>query len=194
MAVVLAARDLTDAQRDTAMYWRDNPDGVTGLPAGHWMQIAAGQAAHRNLVGAAELLALVGATIADAFTSCWVEKYRTNLLRPVTYIRRVIEPDWNSFVNSPAFPEYTSGHSVGSAAAAHALTHLVGEIGFVDHGAATRGYVPRPFRSFRAAADEAAQSRLLGGIHYPMAIEVGLQQGVHVATTVLHHLQTRHPR
>lgn len=85
-----------------------------------------------DLAGAAEVFALTAISLADAFISCWTKKYRTNLVRPVTYIRNHIDAGWSSFVNSPAFPEYKSGHSVGSAAAAATLTALLGEVGFVE--------------------------------------------------------------
>jgi len=198
MVVVDAQANLTDAQRMTAMYWRDNPDGVTGLPAGHWIGIASAAAedSGKDLGEAAEVLALTAICIADAFTSCWIEKYRTNLLRPISYIRDHINPGWTTFVNTPAFPEYTSGHSVGSAAAAHALTALLGNRSFVDRHSEGRRVTGNPsgttytltarrFASFTAAADEAASSRLWGGIHYPMGISHGLTQGRRVAELVM---------
>ncbi len=202
MAVVEAKANLTDAQRMTAMYWRDNPDGVTGLPSGHWLQAAsaASEDLGKDLGDTAEALTLMAICVADAFTSCWIEKYRTNLLRPITYIRQHIDPTWTTFVNTPAFPEYTSGHSVSSAAAAHALTTLLGNRPFVDRHSEGRVVTGNPvvngtptpftltarrFESFTHAADEAAISRLYGGIHYPMGITNGLTQGRRVAELVL---------
>ena len=195
------SKTVTTAQRETALYWRDNPDGVTGLPAGHWLQIAGSVTTDMGsgLGETARILALSAICTADGFTSCWIEKYRSNLLRPVTYIKAYIDPAWNSIVNSPAFPEYTSGHSVGSGAAAEALATLVGERSFTDYGAAGRviegvTLQPRTFQSFTGAADEAAVSRIYGGIHYPMGIENGVPQGRHVAKLVLAALRTtRHP-
>lgn len=183
---------LTDEQRATALYWRDNPDGSTGLPSGHWMLIATQVITDRGLdLGrAAEVLALVGIALADGFSSCWREKYRSNLLRPVTYIQRYIDPNWASSVNSPAFPEYTSGHSVGSGAAAEVLTAVFGRTRFTDTAVEFTGHTPRTFSSFAEAADEAAISRLYGGIHYPMAIENGLDQGRCVGRAVMASLRT----
>ena len=185
---------VTDEERQLALFWRDNPDGSTGLPSGHWHSIAAGVIADQGLMldRAAEVMTLTAIATADGFTSCWTEKYQTNLLRPVTYVQRIIDPSWNTFVNSPAFPEYTSGHSVGSAAAAETLTHLLGDgIGFVDTIGRQNGYPDRTFRSFREAAEEAALSRLWGSIHYPMGIEEGLIQGRHVADLVVARVRTR---
>ncbi|MDH4117277.1 MAG: vanadium-dependent haloperoxidase [Acidimicrobiia bacterium] len=184
---------LTDAQRDTAMFWRDNPDGSTGLPSGHWAltETILIRDLGMSLAAAAEMLAVVGVAVADGFTSCWTEKYRTNLLRPVTYILRHIDPAWASFVNSPAFPEYTSGHSVGSGAAAEAITALVGSISYTDDTGLDRGFAARTFTDVWEAAHEAAVSRLYGGIHYPMAITVGVEQGIQVARKVLERAKTR---
>jgi len=179
---------LDDRNRAIALYWRDNPDGSTGLPAGHWMLIACDVIDDLELTldRAAEVLVLLGLCLADGFTSCWTEKYQTNLLRPVTYIQRYIDPNWQSFVNSPAFPEYTSGHSVGSAAAAAALTASLGSIPFTDRSSPlSKGLEPQRYGSFWEAAEEAAGSRLAGGIHYPMGIDEGITQGAAVAGKVL---------
>ncbi len=193
LATYDAVNALSDVQKETSLYWRDNPDGTTGLPSGHWALIAVGLVRQLgfDLARAAEVMALHGITVADAFTSCWTEKYRSNLVRPVTYIKANIDPAWNSFVNSPAFPEYTSGHSVGSGAAATALTALVGTVALTDDSATPNGFAPRRFSSVWEAANEAAQSRLHGGIHYPMGIEAGLEQGICVAEEVLSRVNTR---
>ncbi len=184
---------LTDSQRETALRWRDNPDGTTGLPSGHWALITLilVRDLGYDLAQAVELVALHGIAVADGFTSCWTEKYRTNLLRPVTYIKAHIDPAWNSFVNSPAFPEYTSGHSVGSGAAATVLTALAGPVAFTDDTGIVNGYQPRRYSSPWEAANEAAISRLYGGIHYPMGIHAGIDQGACVAREVLGRVRTR---
>lgn len=191
-----AVINLSDAQKDISMFWRDNPDGTTGLPSGHWASIATGlvQQLGFDLARGAEVMALHGVAVADAFSSCWTEKYRTNLLRPVTYIKAHIDPNWNSFVNSPAFPEYTSGHSVGSGAAATVLTALVGTVPFTDNTGAPNGFPSRRYPSVWEAANEAALSRLHGGIHYPMGVHNGIDQGVCVAEQVMGRLRTRRGR
>ncbi|HXF64981.1 MAG TPA: vanadium-dependent haloperoxidase, partial [Caldilineaceae bacterium] len=131
----------------------------------------------------AEAYAKLGIALADAFITCWHTKYVYNVLRPLTYIQQVIDPTWNTPeitdpVTTPPFPEYTSGHSVQSAAAAAVLTELFGQdYAFVDHTHDALGYAPRTFGSFAEAANEAAISRLYGGIHYRSAIEQGLLQG-----------------
>jgi membrane-associated phospholipid phosphatase len=93
-------------------------------------------------------------------------------------------------VDSPPFPEYTSGRSDASAAAATVLTDLVGDLAFTDTNAVP-AWGTRQFDSFRQAAEEAAISRLYGGIHYPMAIEFGMDQGDAIGALVIKRLQTR---
>jgi len=121
--------------------------------------------------------------VADAFISCWHTKFVYNLVRPITYIQKVIDPKWNTPevtdpVITPPFPEYTSGHSVQSGAVAQVLTDLFGDnFAFTDHTHDARSLQPRSFSSFFAAAQEAALSRLYGGIHFRAAIEVGFEQG-----------------
>src|SRR4029450_8233956 len=115
---------------------------------------------------AAEAYAGVGLAVNDAFICCWFTKYQFNLLRPITYIRQQFDPEWESPIVTPAFPEYTSGHSTQSGAVAEVLTEMFGEVPYVDHTHDDIGLPPRSFASFRAAAEEAGISRLYGGIHY----------------------------
>ncbi|NEE01571.1 vanadium-dependent haloperoxidase [Phytoactinopolyspora halotolerans] len=192
MTVYRTAQELTDEQRAIARFWTDNPL-LSGLPSGHWMLIAS-QVSDRDglsLTDTVEAYARLGVALHDAFLNCWTWKYRLNLLRPVTYVRRYIDPEWNTFVNSPQFPEYTSGHSVASRAAATVLTDLLGSRAFVDDSHAPRGMPARSFTSFMEAADEAAQSRLYGNIHYPMGIEAGKVQGDRIGALVIERLRTR---
>lgn len=182
----------TDEQRAIARFWTDNPL-LSGLPAGHWLLIVSQVAEQHawSLATTAEALARTGVALHDAFLSCWTWKYRLNLLRPVTYVQRYIDPQWQTFVNTPQFPEYTSGHSVASRAAATVLTDFAGAVGFLDDSHRDRNMPARSYASFLAAADEAAQSRLYGGIHYPMGIEAGKEQGDAVGALVVARLTTR---
>lgn len=116
--------------------------------------------------------------IADGFISCWDEKYRSNLIRPETLINQHIDENWVPILQTPPFPEYTSGHSVVSGAAATALTDIFGDdFSFDDDTELPYGLPVRSFTSFNQAADEAAISRMYGGIHYRAAVEVGVGQG-----------------
>jgi hypothetical protein len=171
---------LSDEQRAIARFWSDDP-GATSTPPGHSLSIMTQVLRGRDasLAEAAEASALLGIAVADAFIGCWRVKYEHNLLRPITYIRATIDPSWGNPLPlvTPPFPEYTSGHSVQSAAAAAVLTAQFGVVPFVDHSHDARGFAPRAFASFEDAAAEAAISRLYGGIHYRAAIERGLTQG-----------------
>jgi hypothetical protein len=187
----------TVSRRDTqeveiARFWADDP-GRTATPPGHWVAILGQvlQQEETSLDLAAEAYAKLGIAVADAFITCWYTKYVYHMPRPITYIQRVIDVSWNAEsitdpVTTPPFPEYTSGHSVQSSAAALVLTDLFGEhYAFTDHTNDYLGFAPRSFGSFAAAADEAARSRLYGGIHYRAAIEQGLLQGRCVGERVL---------
>ena len=190
----------TAEHRAIARFWTDNPGSFspppgtpTGLPSGHWMLIASQALALRGarLDVALDTLAVTGIALHEAFLNCWTWKYRYDLLRPVTYVNRYIDAGWSSLVNSPQFPEHTSGHSVASPAAAAVLTDRLGTFSFTDHSHDVRGHAPRTFASFHDAAREAAQSRLYGGIHFPHAIEAGLAQGEQVGALVLQRVRTR---
>ena len=183
--------DLTQEQRETAMFWRDNPHS-SGLPSGHWMQIVRQVCEQQglSLARSVEAYARTGVALHDAFLNCWTWKYRYNLIRPVDYVHEHLDPNWTTWVDTPQFPEYTSGHSVASAAAATVLTDLLGDLEFTDTNAVPE-WGTRSFSSFRAAAEQAAGSRLLGGIHYPMSIDFGMDQGDVVGALVSARLQTR---
>ena len=128
--------------------------------------------------------------ITDAFISCWEEKYNSNLIRPETIINQYLDENWSPALQTPPFPEYTSGHSVVSGAASEALTNIFGDnFSFDDDTEVPYGLPVRSFTSFNQAADEAAVSRLYGGIHYRAACDVGLKQGRDLGTFVINNLQ-----
>jgi len=128
--------------------------------------------------------------IADAFISCWDEKYRSNLVRPETLINTYFDDEWKPILQTPPFPEYTSGHSVVSGAASIVLTSIFGDdFSFVDDTEVPYGLPIRSFSSFKVAADEAAISRMYGGIHYKAAVEVGVGQGRKIGALVTEKLR-----
>ena len=186
MAVYDASNTLTEEQRIIALFWADNP-GSTGTPPGHWVAIMRQMIAQLDMdpMSAARMFGYTSLAMHDAFVSTWYEKYRSNVVRPVTYIREYIDPNWETVVVTPPFPEYTSGHSVVSGAAAQSLTEILGDVAFADSTHISAGLAPRSFANFQEAADEAAISRLYGGIHYPMAIDDGVAQGRCIATNLL---------
>lgn len=184
MEVYNVVQNLSPEQEAIALFWADDP-GKTFTPPGHSVAITTQVLRQEGatLDVAAESYARVGLAVADAFIGCWRTKYVFNLVRPITYIQAIIDPNWNTPnitdpVITPPFPEYTSGHSVQSAAVATVLTDLFGDnYAFTDDAHATRGLPARSYPSFDAFAEEAAISRLYGGIHYRSAIEVGVEQG-----------------
>jgi hypothetical protein len=187
--------NLTADQKFIAQFWADNA-GQTGTPAGHWVDIVRqiSQRAPLNLGQSAEAFARVGIAVSDAFIGCWQAKYTYNFIRPVTYIDDNIDPLWLPFLITPAFPEYTSGHSTQSAAAAVVLSNMLGDnYVFVDTTAVDHGTFPAPasssFSSFDAAAQQAAISRLFAGIHFRAAIENGFAQGTCIGNTIVNRVQ-----
>jgi hypothetical protein len=181
---------LTPEQKIIADYWADNP-GDTGTPPGHWIDIVSqiARSSKLSLSKAAEAYARVGIAVHDAFIGCWYTKYAHNLKRPVTYINDNVQGQWRSYVATPPFPTYPSGHSVQSAAAAHVLTDMFGQKTFRDTTHTDHALVPalkpRAFKSFQAAAAEAAVSRLYGGIHYAFDNNDGLTSGECIGRTIL---------
>jgi hypothetical protein len=170
---------LTDDQIAIARFWSDDPM-LSVTPPGHWISILL-QISERDHLPAsktAEGLALLGVATADAFIGCWHSKYEYNLLRPVTYIRKLIDPKWEPLLITPPFPEYPSGHSVQSGAAAQVMEKLFGNnTAYEDATYVADGIPARNYPNFKAAAEEAAKSRLYGGIHFRAAIVDGLAQG-----------------
>ncbi len=149
-------------------------------PGGHWIGITkiACEANKYNFEDTVYAYTLTSIGIFDGFISCWDEKYRSNLIRPETLINNHIDKDWKPILQTPPFPEYPSGHSVASGAASTILTHIFGDnFKYIDNTEVSYGLPERSFTSFNQAAEEAAISRLYGGIHYRAAIDNGLDQG-----------------
>ncbi len=186
--VYRVSNQATQEQRQFALYWADDP-GKTPTPAGHWAYIATDLLKSRNtsLANAAEVYARLNIAMADAFIASWYTKYTLNLLRPVTYVQLVIDSNWvPALMHTPPFPEYPSGHSVQSSAAAAVLGQAFGvDTPFTDNTHNDRGWGPRTFKNFNVAADEAALSRLYAGIHYRAAVVGGQVQGRCVADKAL---------
>ena len=160
-------------------------------PGAHWIGIAkiAAKKTNADVAKTVYTYTKTSIAIADAFISCWDEKYRSNLIRPETLINDHIDENWQPVLQTPPFPEYTSGHSVVSGAAAVALTSIYGDnFAFDDDTEVQYGLPVRSFPSFKDAAYEAAISRMYGGIHYRAAVEVGVQQGRNLGAFVVQNL------
>lgn len=151
--------------------------GITGI-ACRKQKLTLGQTAYAH--------AAVAVGLCDAFVACWYIKYKSNRVRPETVIKKMIDREWNPVLQTPPFPEYTSGHSVISTTAATVLTSLFGEnFSFTDDTETEFGLPTRKFKSFKAASAEAAVSRLYGGIHYRDAIDNGVKAGEQIGAHVV---------
>lgn len=205
LEVLTTSQKLDDFERESALYWNDNPFEVTATghlmlatkkisPPGHWINITGHvcRKANAPIAKAAETYALVSLVFADALISCWAEKFTSNLVRPETYINRLIDENWHPFIETPPFPEHTSGHATASAAAATILTKAFGEpFEFTDSTEMEFGMKPRTFKSFYEASDEAAMSRLWGGIHYRNGNEGGRLNGREIGEYVWAKIKTK---
>ena len=185
-------KKLTPDEKEIALYWADNP-GETATPAGHWLSIGSQMIEQDNLTApqAAWTMVVTSTALADAFVSAWAYKFRLNLIRPRTFIRQTMDPMWEPAIPTPPFPEYLSGHSALSAAAAGALTALLGVTSFNDSTNVSMGHPARRFESFNAAALEAGQSRIYGGIHFPSGNLEGRRLGECIAGRIVDRLQVK---
>ncbi len=198
-------KNATEEQKLIGWYWDDNPSAtdVAGhfmikrkkiTPGGHWMNIASTvcRANKIDMITSADIYVRVALSLADGFISSWHEKYRANVIRPETYINRYIDRDWRPMIETPPFPEHTSGHATISAAAATALTHQFGEpFAFTDSTEVMFDLPARSYKSFMDAAREVADSRMYGGIHYRLGNEAGTRNGQKVGEYVSTTLKTK---
>ena len=197
--------NLSKEQKEIASFWDCNPyvshhkghamfatKKIT--PGGHWIGITkiASKKVNLDLMETIHTYAMVSISLFDAFIICWDEKWRSILVRPETVINQHIDSDWIPFLQTPPFPEYTSGHSVISRSAAIILTHLLGDnFEFLDTSEEKYGLPARNFKSFFHASEEAAISRIYGGIHYMPAITYGVEQGEKVGNHIINKMKTK---
>lgn len=203
--VLDTGNNLTDEQKAIASFWDCNGFklNVVGhtmyatkamTPGGHWMGITGiiskDQKADFNKTVYAYTAVAFG--VMDAFIACWDAKYTFSLVRPETVINKYMDPNWKPFLQTPPFPEYTSGHSIISTAAATILEHIYGtQTPFTDSTERPWGFPDRTFQTPRQAADEAGMSRFYGGIHYRPSVLVARDQGEGVGNWVLSKLNMR---
>jgi hypothetical protein len=197
--VYTIGKNLTEEQKTIAIYWDDNPFVIEHsghmmfgnkkiTPGGHWMGIAAIAAKQSKVdaVVAARGFALTSVALYDAFIACWDEKYRSSVVRPVTVINGLIDKNWIPFLQTPPFPEYTSGHSTITAAAAEVLAAVYGKnYAFLDTSDLAYIGMQRQFNSFEEAAAEASVSRVYGGIHYRNSVDQGAVAGKKVGQLII---------
>lgn len=199
MEVYNVSNEHNEEHELVAGYWDCNPFVVATSghmmlgfkkisPGGHWMNIAgiAAKTAGLDFNKSLTTQMLTAITLMDAFISCWDEKYRSNRIRPETFINRHIDIKWQPLLQTPPFPEYTSGHSVISSASAEVLSYLLGEsFEFTDNTELMFELPERKFKSFKAAAEEAGISRLYGGIHFRDSIEYGQIEGAKIGNKII---------
>jgi len=190
---------LDTVQKATAKYWDDNPNVSVNLghlnyfihkisPGGHWLMITKQACEEKNETVSRSSLAYTLTSIAliDGFISCWDEKFKSDLIRPITVINDRVDKNWQPYIQTPPFPEFTSGHAVISNAAATVLTALFGDnYEFTDQTEIPFGNDTRHFKSFYQASEEVSWSRVYGGIHYPETARISITQGKEVGKNVL---------
>lgn len=171
---------LTKDQAHMADFWDDNPGklNVSGhvmfvtkkfSPPGHWLSIVGIGAKKVNADFNTTVCAYAKTAIAlfDAFIESWTAKYIYKTARPETIINKYFDPNWRPHLQTPPFPEYTCGHCTVSAAAAEALTSVLGDnVAYTDTSELEFGIKNRSYKSFRAAASENVWARFYGGIHF----------------------------
>lgn len=196
-------KHLTEEQKHIADFWDCNPYAIHMIghvsiatkkisPGGHWMNIAgiASKISKADLPKTIYSYTFTSIAVFDAFVCSWDEKYRSSVIRPETVINKYIDPDWHPYLQTPPFPEYPSAHSDISSAAALALEKIYGNnFTFTDTSELEFGIPARSFKSFMMAAEEAAISRLYGGIHYRSGVEDGLVQGKNVGHFIVDKLK-----
>ncbi len=205
MLIKTMVDSLTDEQKHIAKFWDDNPFElhISGhvmfatkkfSPPGHWLNII-GVVAKQNQLSFNETIQIytyASIAIFESFIVCWDEKYRSNYIRPETVINKYIDPEWRPFIQTPPFPEYTSGHAAMSGALAEVLTGYFGDnYKFTDTTQEVFDIKQRSFTSFRQAAAEAGMSRCYGGIHYVNTFNVSAEQGKAVGQYVIRRLDIK---
>lgn len=205
MAIKNAVDSLNDEQKHIADFWDDNPFklNVSGhvmfgtkkfSPPGHWMSVVgiAVKKAGFDFASTVYSYALTAVTQFDAFIQCWDEKFRSNTARPETVINKYFDPNWQPYLQTPPFPEYTCGHSTGSSAIAEALTYIFGDnFAYTDTSELEFGIKSRSFKSFRAAAEENNWARFYGGIHFHNSCIVSTEYGRKVGDFVVNRLKMK---
>jgi PAP2 superfamily len=205
MKIKNAIENLTDEQKHIADFWDDNPFklNVSGhimygtkkfSPPGHWESIVGIAAKKAKADYATTVYAYAKTSIAlfDAFIQCWDAKYTYNTARPETVINKLLDPNWQPYLQTPPFPEYTCGHSTCSSAAAEALASVFGDnFGYTDTTELEFGIKSRSYKSFRDAAEENNWARFYGGIHFHHSCIISTELGRKVGDLVVSKLKMR---
>jgi PAP2 superfamily len=187
---------LSGPNKAIAYHWENGP-GRTCSPACHWVNITEQllKQANKDLAFSAKAYCLVGFAAADCFSAAWYMKYKFNLMRPITYIREAIDPNWTPALGTPPYPDYVSGSSTIGGAAPVVLSSIMPDEAFVDNThLGSPLYTPdggpwilpeRSFASLTKAGEEQALSRILGGVHFRRACDEGLKSGRCIGNTIV---------
>ncbi len=179
--VYQAVKNITAADKATISYWNEAYNIAT-----KWLTIAAGVSAqhHADMYTTSRTFTMTCLALYDGIISCWNEKYRSNFLRPESFIRSKIDKAWNPYLKSPPTPEFTSHTAVLSEAVALVLSSLYGkETPFTD--LPEKQQTPRTFSSFQQAAGEASNTDMISGVSFPRSIKSGREQGFQVGSLVV---------
>ncbi len=204
MEVYETVNNLDTTRKLIAHYWDDNPNVAVNIghlsyfihkisPGGHWLMITKQACEERNqsVTRSSQAYTLTSIALFDAFICSWDEKFKTNLIRPITVINDFVDKNWQPYIQTPPFPEFTSGHAVISNSASTVLTTLFGDnYEFTDRTEVPFGNDARHFKSFYKASEEVSWSRVYGGIHYPATARISIAQGREVGKHVLQTLYT----
>ncbi len=190
MDVYTIVTNATEEQKDIAKFWADDPFN-TCTPTGHTFNILTQllEETNANLAKSAVAYAKLGLAENDAFICCWKTKYDHFLIRPVSYIKQHIDPAFATVIGTPPFPAFTSGHATEAAAGSQVFVEMFtngdGNYDFTDRTQIQFGFPIRTYTNFNQMAEECADSRLFGGIHYDMDNQIGLTMGRIVGQNVI---------
>ncbi len=189
-------KTLTSEQKAIADWWADVGGAGVGVPLpGHLLSVVTGvlESKQAKLGQAAGVYAKTGIAMRDGLIVIFREKYRYNLLRPVTYIQQHIDQKWQSYLANPPYPEYPSGLAGIYSPVMQVLIREFGDIPVTDNTYVGRGSAPRKYASITELDKEAAMSRVYAGIHYQFTMDItrkmGKQLGDQVANIPLTHVQ-----
>lgn len=194
--ILKTAKDSDPKYELIAEYWDDSP-GYSGTPSGHLFILTRSIAIHEKLSpdSTLELYVKLGVALNEAFIHCWELKYANNFLRPITYIHRYIDAQFNTFIATPSFPEFPSGHSFQSGAGTEVLkAFFTDHMPFVDSTNVNRIDIngsPRSFSSFSELGEEISISRFYGGIHFMTTLNTSLDFGQKIGNYVVNELKCR---
>ena len=205
MLIKNTGEHLTPEQKHIADFWDDNPFklNISGhvmygtkkfSPPGHWMSIIgiAAKKAHADFETTVYAYAKTSIALFDAFIECWDAKYKYNTARPETVINKYFDPNWQPYLQTPPFPEYTCGHSTCSSAAAEVLTNVFGDnFQYTDSSELEFGIKNRSYTSFRAAAEENNKARFYGGLHFHNSCIVSTEYGRKIGDLVADKLKMK---